>query len=78
VGAGATPEQALKAIGSTVEGTANTRAALALASKLMIDLPTARTVDILLREEIAGEEGFQRLLALFAMALSSSIAAPST
>ena len=42
VGAGATPEQALKAIGSTVEGTANTRAALALASKLMIDLPTAR------------------------------------
>jgi glycerol-3-phosphate dehydrogenase (NAD(P)+) len=78
VGAGATPEQALKAIGSTVEGIANTRAALALASKLMIDLPTARTVDILLREEIAGEEGFQRLLALFAMALSSNIAAPST
>ena len=43
-----------------------------------IDLPTARTVDFLLHEEIAGEEGFQRLLALFAMALSSSIAAPST
>jgi glycerol-3-phosphate dehydrogenase (NAD(P)+) len=77
VGAGATPEQALKAIGSTVEGTANTRAALALASKLMIDLPTARTVDLLLREEIAGQEGFQRLLALFAMALSS-IGPPST
>jgi glycerol-3-phosphate dehydrogenase (NAD(P)+) len=76
VGAGATPEQALKAIGSTVEGIA--KAALALASKLMIDLPTARTVDFLLREEIAGQEGFQRLLALFAMALSSSIAAPST
>jgi glycerol-3-phosphate dehydrogenase (NAD(P)+) len=77
VGAGATPDQARKAIGSTIEGTANTRAALALASKLMIDLPTARTVDLLLREEVAGEQGFQRLLALFAMALSSSIGAPS-
>jgi hypothetical protein len=44
----------------------------------MIDLPTARTVDILLREEVAGEEGFQRLLALFAMALSSSIVPPTT
>jgi hypothetical protein len=43
----------------------------------MIDLPTARTVDILLREEIAGEQAFQRLLALFAMALSSSTGAPS-
>jgi glycerol-3-phosphate dehydrogenase (NAD(P)+) len=77
VGAGATPEQALKAIGSTVEGTANTGAALALASKLMINLPTARTVDILLREEIAGEQAFQRVLALSAMALSS-IGPPST
>jgi glycerol-3-phosphate dehydrogenase (NAD(P)+) len=77
VGAGATPEQALRAIGSTVEGTANTTAALALASKLMIDLPTARTVDILLREEIAGEQAFQRLLAVFAMALSTSTGAPS-
>src|SRR5436190_19332526 len=46
LGTGASPVQALRTIGSTVEGMANTTAALDLAARYTIDLPTARAVDL--------------------------------
>ena len=48
LGAGQTPEQAQATIGSTVEGAFNTRAALAVAERVGVDLPTARAVDAML------------------------------
>ena len=52
LGSGASPAQALRTIGSTVEGVANTAVALDLAARYSIDLPTARAVDLALREEL--------------------------
>jgi hypothetical protein len=71
------PEQALKAIGqSTVEGSSAQHQGRGLPSgprgrRSISSRPRSRPSDILQREENAGEEGFQRQLALFAMALSS-------
>jgi glycerol-3-phosphate dehydrogenase (NAD(P)+) len=48
LGAGETPHDAAAAIGSTVEGVATTKAALALAEKLSLELPTAEAVDTVL------------------------------
>ena len=48
LGSGQTPEQAQRTIGSTVEGVANTTAALALADKLGVELVAARVVDAVL------------------------------
>jgi glycerol-3-phosphate dehydrogenase (NAD(P)+) len=67
LGAGQTPEQARKAIGSTVEGIANCAAALALAFRESLDLPTARAVEAALAHELVdtddGAEIITRLLA---------------
>jgi glycerol-3-phosphate dehydrogenase (NAD(P)+) len=52
LGAGQTPEHARKMIGSTVEGIANCASALALASKVSIELPTARAVELALAERL--------------------------
>ena len=51
LGAGQTPEQARTTIGSTVEGVVNCAAALALASRESIDLPSARAVEAALGAE---------------------------
>ena len=48
LGEGETPAEAAVSIGSTVEGVANTRAALALAERLSVELPTAEAVDAVL------------------------------
>ena len=48
LGIGETPEQAHAAIGSTVEGVANTRSALRVAERDGVELPVARTVDAVL------------------------------
>jgi glycerol-3-phosphate dehydrogenase (NAD(P)+) len=56
LGAGQTPDQAQETIGSTVEGVANTTAALALAAKLGVDLAAARVVDAVLRGELSPAE----------------------
>jgi glycerol-3-phosphate dehydrogenase (NAD(P)+) len=48
LGTGQTPEQAQRTIGSTVEGVANTAAALTLADKLGVELVAARIVDAVL------------------------------
>jgi glycerol-3-phosphate dehydrogenase (NAD(P)+) len=65
LGAGASPAQALHAIGSTVEGVASTAVALNLAGRYSIDLPTARAVDLALREELTGEQAADQLRHLF-------------
>ena len=69
LGTGASPVQALRTIGSTVEGVANTTAALELAARYSIDLPTARAVDLALREELTGEHAAEQLRRLFEAAL---------
>jgi glycerol-3-phosphate dehydrogenase (NAD(P)+) len=65
LGAGSGRAQALRIIGSTVEGVANTTAALDLADRYAIDLPTARAVDLALREELTDEHAMDQLRRLF-------------
>jgi len=65
LGSGASTAQALRTIGSTVEGMANTTAALDLAARYTIDLPTARAVDLALREELTDEHAMEQLRHLF-------------
>jgi glycerol-3-phosphate dehydrogenase (NAD(P)+) len=69
LGAGASPAQALHTIGSTVEGMAGTAVALELAARKSIDLPTARAVDLALREELTGDHAAEQLRQVFEAAL---------
>jgi glycerol-3-phosphate dehydrogenase (NAD(P)+) len=69
LGSGASPAQALRTIGSTVEGVANTAVALDLAARYSIDLPTARAVDLALREELTGAHAADQLRELFEAAV---------
>jgi glycerol-3-phosphate dehydrogenase (NAD(P)+) len=69
LGSGATPDQAMRSIGSTVEGVANTEAALRLADRYGIDLPTARVVDMALQQQLTQEDAMEQMLSLFATAL---------
>jgi glycerol-3-phosphate dehydrogenase (NAD(P)+) len=71
LGAGQTTEQAYNAIGSTVEGIANCAAALALAARLSIDLPTAKAVEGALSEPLTAAV-IDQLARLFGTALSTS------
>jgi glycerol-3-phosphate dehydrogenase (NAD(P)+) len=61
LGAGETPEQAVRSIGSTVEGVANTAAALAVAERLSVELPTARAVHAVLSGAATPEGAIQQL-----------------
>jgi glycerol-3-phosphate dehydrogenase (NAD(P)+) len=70
LGAGQTPEQALNAIGSTVEGVPNCRAALELGAKLSVELPTARIVEGALKNEFSDQAGAAQLTRAFATALA--------
>ncbi len=70
LGTGQSPERALRAIGSTVEGIGNTAAALGLAERLSLELPTARAVDMALHERILGDEGLAALRDLFSAAVT--------
>jgi glycerol-3-phosphate dehydrogenase (NAD(P)+) len=63
LGSGATPEQALRSIGSTVEGVANTAVALGLADRYSIELPTARAVDMALHRHLTEEGAWSRCVA---------------
>lgn len=65
LGSGASPAQALRTIGSTVEGVASTAVALELATKYSIDLPTARVVDLALRQDLTGAHAAEQLRHLF-------------
>jgi glycerol-3-phosphate dehydrogenase (NAD(P)+) len=72
VGSGATVEGAVRSIGSTVEGVPNTAAALRLAARADLDLPSARVVDLALRENLTGERVSDRLRDLFLTVVSGS------
>jgi glycerol-3-phosphate dehydrogenase (NAD(P)+) len=65
LGAGASPAQAIRTIGSTVEGVPNTTAALALAARYSIDLPSARAVELALREELTEAHAMEQVRRLF-------------
>jgi len=69
LGSGSSPEQAMRSIGSTVEGVANTEASLRLADRYGIDLPTARAVDLALRRQLTQEDAMEQMLSLFATAV---------
>jgi glycerol-3-phosphate dehydrogenase (NAD(P)+) len=69
LGSGSSPGQALRTIGSTVEGVANTAVALKLAARYSIDLPTARVVDLALREQLTDERAAEQMRQLFEAAM---------
>jgi len=71
LGEGSTVESAIRSIGSTVEGIANTAAALELAARAGIDLPSARIVDQALRAELTDDLAPDRLRALFLTAVAT-------
>jgi hypothetical protein len=60
----------LRVVGSTVEGVANTSAALALAARLSLHLPTAEAVDVALHGQLLGDEGLVVLRELFTAAVT--------
>jgi glycerol-3-phosphate dehydrogenase (NAD(P)+) len=70
LGAGVPIDDALASIGSAVEGASNAAAALALAERHGIDLPSARIVDSALRQGAADEGAVERLRDVFLEALS--------
>ncbi|HCU93785.1 MAG TPA: hypothetical protein DHU96_14085 [Actinobacteria bacterium] len=72
LGSGATVEGAVRSIGSTVEGVASTAAALRLAARAQLDLPTARAVDLALTEDLTGEQVSEQLWDLFLTVVSGS------
>jgi glycerol-3-phosphate dehydrogenase len=72
LGSGATVEGAIRSIGSTVEGVANTRAALRLAARTQLDLPTAHAVDLALTQDLTGERVSDQLWDLFLAVVSGS------
>ena len=72
LGSGATVEGAIRSIGSTVEGVANTAAALRLAARAHLDLPTARVVDLALTQDLTGERVSEQLRDLFRTVVSGS------
>jgi glycerol-3-phosphate dehydrogenase (NAD(P)+) len=61
LGVGETPADAAVSIGSTVEGVANTRAALALAENLSVELPTAEAVDSVLTGAASPQQAVETL-----------------
>jgi glycerol-3-phosphate dehydrogenase (NAD(P)+) len=65
LGYGSTVEGAVRSIGSTVEGVANTAAALRIGARAGIDLPSARVVELALTEDLTGETVSDRLRDLF-------------
>jgi len=72
LGSGATVEGAIRSIGSTVEGVASTAPALQLAARARLDLPSARVVELALREDLTGERVSDRLRDLFLTVVSGS------
>jgi glycerol-3-phosphate dehydrogenase (NAD(P)+) len=72
LGSGATVEGAIHSIGSTVEGVANTAAALRLAARSGLDLPSARVVELALTEDLTGEKVSDRLRDMFLTVVSGS------
>ena len=78
LGSGATAQGAFNSIGSTVEGVASTPAALKLADRAGLDLPTARVVELALTEDLTGEHVSERLRDLFLTVVSGARSAGDT
>jgi glycerol-3-phosphate dehydrogenase (NAD(P)+) len=72
LGSGATPEAAFRSIGSTVEGVPSTAAALRLAERAGLNLPTARVVELALTQDLTGERVSDRLRDLFRTVVSGA------
>ncbi len=72
LGSGATVDGAVRSIGSTVEGVTNTAAALRLAARTRLDLPSARVVELALTQDLTGERVSDRLRDLFRTVVSGS------
>jgi glycerol-3-phosphate dehydrogenase len=72
LGEGQTADQAHKAIASTVEGVPNCAVALALASRLSIELPTAKIVEGGLKHQFSDSASVEQLTRAFLTALSGS------
>lgn len=70
LGSGSTVEDAVRSIGSTVEGVTNTGPALRLAAGADLDLPTARVVELALKEDLTGERVSDPLRDLFLTVVS--------
>ena len=77
LGTGASVEEAARSIGSTVEGIASTAAALQLAERSGIDLPSARIVAGALRQGAVEDRAVDRLRHLFVTALASEGPVPA-
>jgi glycerol-3-phosphate dehydrogenase (NAD(P)+) len=73
LGAGSTPEQAVRAIGSTVEGVPNTAAALSLAARHSIELPTAHMVDLALRRQLTDDDAMDLILDMFSATVKTGL-----
>jgi glycerol-3-phosphate dehydrogenase (NAD(P)+) len=72
LGSGATVDGAIRSIGSTVEGVANTHAALRLAERARLDLPSARAVELALTQDLTGELVSDQLRELFLTVVTGS------
>lgn len=70
LGAGQSPDQALRNIGSTVEGVANTAVALQLGAALAVHLPTAEAVELALHHGLLDDDGLVVLRELFSAAVT--------
>ena len=74
LGEGATVDAAIRSIGSTVEGVANAAAALELARRAGIDLPSVRIVESALLGKFSGGAAPDRIRQVFATALTLKLA----
>jgi glycerol-3-phosphate dehydrogenase (NAD(P)+) len=72
LGSGATVDGAIRSIGSTVEGVANTAVALRLATRAGLDLPSARVVELALKADLTGERVSDQLRDLFLTVVSGT------
>jgi glycerol-3-phosphate dehydrogenase (NAD(P)+) len=77
LGSGATVDGAIHSIGSTVEGVSNTQAALRLAERAHLDLPTARVVELALTQDLTGERVSDQLRELFLTVVTGSRPSPA-
>ncbi len=72
LGLGATVPSAIRTIGSTVEGVTNTAAAVRLAARSQLDIPSATAVNLALTQDLTGERVSDQLWDLLLTAVSGS------
>ena len=75
LGSGSTLDGAIRSIGTTVEGVTSTAAALRLAARAGLDLPSARAVQLALTQDLTGDRVSDRLWDLLLTAVSGTMPA---